>query len=69
MTHSDYLKEVGARMRAVRKSKNVTLTGLDRLISIDRSNLSEIERGKKNFHILTMKLVADALGVDLKEIL
>jgi hypothetical protein len=36
---------------------------------IHKSSLSEIENGKMNCHILALKLLADALEVDVKDYL
>lgn len=61
-----FLTETGNKIREARKSKKMTLQTLFELTGIARDNLSRIEAGKKNFHILTLKSIADVLEIDIK---
>jgi hypothetical protein len=39
------------------------------LTKIDMSNLSFLERGMRNCHVISLKSIADVLGMDVKEFL
>ncbi|MEY5041933.1 MAG: Helix-turn-helix domain [Bacteroidota bacterium] len=44
----DFLKNVGARIKAFRAEKNITLKDLAYTINMEPPNLSVIENGKSN---------------------
>ncbi len=62
-----YLKEMGKKIRAIRRAKGISMRKLITLCSLHKSSLSEIENGKRNSHILTLKMLADVLNVDVKD--
>ena len=64
-----FLMQMGARIRAIRRAKNISLDMLCEDNTFDRSNLSRLECGKLNPKTLTLKLLAEKLGVDLKDFL
>ena len=64
-----YLKEMGGRIRAIRKAKGISLKQLITMCPLHKSSLSEIENGKRDSHILTLKLLADVFEVDVKDFL
>ena len=63
--------QVGARIRAVRKSKKPKMTSSDlgRKADISQSYVIEIEGGKKNPSLEVLSRIARALDVSLSEIL
>lgn len=67
MTNGLYLKEMGKRIRAIRKSKGISMRKLVTLCPLHKSSISEIENGKRDSHILTLKMLADILKVDIKD--
>ena len=67
MTNDTYLKEMGKKIKALRKSKRITLEEMSKLSSIDMSNLWFVENGRRNAHILTLKNIADVLQLDVKD--
>lgn len=69
MNNGEYLKAMGARIRAAREAKGLYLRDLGKLCNIHYGAICEIERGKRNAHILTLRNIADKLGVDLKKFL
>lgn len=69
MTNQEFLIGVGSKIRAVRKEKGITLQQLSEATDIARDNLSIVERGKRNPHILSLKSIADVLGCDVKDFL
>jgi len=69
MTDSDYLKSMGKKIKAARKAKGLYLRDLGKLCNIHFGALSEIENGKRNSYLLTLKNIADQLDVDVKDFL
>ncbi len=57
--------EVGQQLRAVRRSKGITLTQLAAMTKLSRSFLSQIEAGTANPSVGTLKRVAEALGLTM----
>jgi transcriptional regulator with XRE-family HTH domain len=64
-----YLIEMGKKIRATRKAKGISLRQLTVMTGMHKSALSEIENGKRNSYLLTLKLIADTLNVDVKDFL
>lgn len=60
---------MGQKIRTAHKAKNIPIDKVAILTKIDMSNLSLLERGMRNCHILSLKSIADVLGVDVKELL
>ncbi len=69
MSYDIFLKEMGLKIRLARKAKNITLQEMCVATNIARDNLSIVERGKRNCHILSLKSIADVLGMDIKDFL
>ena len=67
MRNDIFLKEMGRRIREIRKPKKFSLRQLSALIDIDRVTLMRIENGRNSSRILTLKSIADALTVDVKD--
>jgi len=69
MDNNTFLKEMGQKIRVARKAKKIPIDEMSRLAKIDMSNLSFLERGMKNCHLLSLKSIADVLEMDVKEFL
>ncbi|MFZ1528249.1 MAG: helix-turn-helix transcriptional regulator [Ferruginibacter sp.] len=69
MTNTEYLKQMGAKIRKARQAKGIYLRDLGAMCDIHFGAISEIETGKRNAHVLTLKNLADKLGVDVKDFL
>ena len=69
MSNDIYLKEMGQKIRIARKAKKIPINEMAVLTKIDMANLSFLERGMRNCHILSLKSIADVLGMDVKEFL
>ena len=67
MRNDIYLKEMGSKIRTARKAKKMSMDSLGEKIKMNISNISFIERGKTNPHLLTLKSIADVLDVDIKD--
>jgi transcriptional regulator with XRE-family HTH domain len=64
-----YLKEMGKRVRKIRRSKNISMRKLVKICLLHKSSISELENGKRDCHILTLKMLADLFEVDVKDFL
>lgn len=62
-------KTVGRRVRAIRKMRKMSQGELATLAELDRSYVSEVENGHKNFSIKTLEKMAEALNVPIAELL
>lgn len=62
----EFLKQMGSKIRALRKLYGMSQYELAITCQMDESNLCDIELGKKDCQILTLKRFADALKVDVK---
>ena len=69
MTNGIYLKEMGKKIRAARQAKGLYLRDLGKMCNLHYGAICEIELGKRDSHILTLKNIADKLGVDVKKFL
>ena len=61
-------EKFGARIKEIRRSKNLTQEVLSEMVGIDIPNLSNIERGKKFVSAVTLTKIAKALNVAEKEL-
>ncbi|MGL5983415.1 MAG: helix-turn-helix domain-containing protein [Cetobacterium sp.] len=59
----------GIRLKKLRKQKNYTQERLSELANIDRSYISDIERGIKNISIDKLDQLAKAFQIELYELL
>lgn len=64
-----FLLRLGREIAKIRRSKALTQENLAAIAGLDRSYLSEIERGLVNPSLETLKRIADALGVSLCSLL
>jgi transcriptional regulator with XRE-family HTH domain len=61
-------KKFGAKLAYIRKSKKLSQMKLAEIVDMNFNYIGQIERGEANVTIHTMKTIADALDVDLKEL-
>lgn len=66
-------KEIGERIRRLRKAKNITQDELGAVLGdkvtgkpLSRGQISNLETGKRNFNIHQLKALADYFGVSLE---
>ncbi len=63
------LKQIGARIKAERKTKKLSLKAVADSAEINRLYLSRVERGLENVSILTLVRIADALSTPARNLL
>lgn len=59
----------GAKVRRARIGRAMTIRDLSRASGVNHSAISLIERGKRSPWPRTLKRLADALGVEIRELL
>lgn len=64
----DIEKRFGAKLAYVRKSRKFSQIKLAELVDMNFNYIGQIERGEANITIRTMRVLADALDVELKEL-
>lgn len=69
MNNGEYLKAMGRKIKSARAAKGLYLRDLGKLCKIHYGAICEIEKGKRDSHILTLKNIADKLEVDVKDFL
>lgn len=61
-------KRLGAKLAYIRKSKQLSQLKLAELVDMNFNYIGQIERGEANVTIKTIKLLANALNVNVKEL-
>ena len=61
-------RKFGARLAYARKLRKLSQMKLAEKVDMNFNYIGQIERGEANVTIKTMKLLADALDVELKEL-
>lgn len=62
-------KEIGTKIRSIRKSRNMSMEDLARIICKTKSAISKYENGQISVDIVTLYDIAEALQVDIRELL
>ena len=65
----EVLFQFGARVRALRNSRGLSQEAFAALCSLDRTYISGIERGVRNVSLANIKILAEALGITLSELM
>lgn len=60
--------KLGSRVQALRKQKGLTQEALAHGVGLGRSYIAEIETGRRNPSLDSLKLIADGLGVSLSKL-
>ena len=66
MAHAD--QDVYTKIKEIRKQKGMTLKDLSEKTDFSVSYLSQMERGKSAITLVSMKKIADVLGVPMREL-
>ena len=61
-------KKFGAKLAYVRKSKKFSQMKLAEIVDMNFNYIGQIERGEANVTIHTMKVLVDALDIEMKEL-
>lgn len=63
-----YLKQMGKRIRQMRKEKGMKQAELGYACDIEKQSMYRIEAGRTNPTIITLKRIAEQLGISLNEL-
>jgi len=63
----EYLKKLGKNISKIRRANKLSQLDVCAVILMEKSNLSAIENGRQNASTLTLKKIADAVGVELHD--
>ncbi len=66
--NKDVEKKFGAKLAYVRKNKKLSQIKLAEIVNMNFNYIGQIERGEANVTIKTMKVLANALEVELTEL-
>ncbi|MEQ5790517.1 helix-turn-helix transcriptional regulator [Muricauda sp. NFXS6] len=64
-----YLKALGKRIKEIRKQKGISTYDLSYESNISRSQINSIEKGDINTSICTLKALADAMELKVKDLI
>lgn len=67
MPDTRFLSAIGARIKELRRSKEMTQNDLATQCNFEKASMSRIEAGKTNVTILTLRKISNALGVEITE--
>ena len=63
------LQKIGLNILICRRERNISQIELSQVTGLSRSLISNMERGKANFRIDNLMVVAKGLNVDYRELL
>lgn len=66
---SPIYKEVGAKLRSLRKTKGMTQGEIGRILGISRVSVTNIEKGKHKVQLHLLYDYSKVLGVSINEII
>ncbi|PQJ10108.1 XRE family transcriptional regulator [Flavipsychrobacter stenotrophus] len=64
-----YLKQLGQRIKTIRKEKGIKQVDLGYICDLDKSNMNRIEAGNTNPSVLLLRKISSELGISLSELL
>ena len=66
--NKDIERKFGTRLAYARKSKKLSQMKLAEMVDMNFNYIGQIERGEANVTLRTMKLLANALQIELKDL-
>ncbi len=67
-TDNEYLKKFARHLKKIRKEKNIKQDDFLDVDGISRSTIAMVETAKTDITLSKLKIIADVLGVNLKEL-
>jgi transcriptional regulator with XRE-family HTH domain len=65
----DIKKKFGEKVKFLRKEKNLSQEELAHLATIDRTYISDIEKGERNVSLIIIEKIAKSLEIETYELL
>ncbi len=69
MSDGLFLKEMGAKIKVHREAKKLSQRQLATMCGLDPTSFWRIEVGQKNCYLLTLRRIAKALEISVRELL
>jgi transcriptional regulator with XRE-family HTH domain len=69
VSSSSIAAKFGTRLRLLRQEQGWTQVVMAEKVGIDRSYISDMERGKKNVCLPTLEILAQAFGITISQLL
>jgi transcriptional regulator with XRE-family HTH domain len=69
MEDKEFLKQLGLRLKCQRIMKELSVNEVSKKTGLHAATINMMERGAKDFHVLNLKRIASAYGMDIKEII
>jgi transcriptional regulator with XRE-family HTH domain len=66
---SRFIEVDGTRLRRVRRERALSQQDLVRMTGVSQATLSDLEQGKREARASTLRKLAEALGVEPKELM
>jgi HTH-type transcriptional regulator, competence development regulator len=66
---SRFIEVDGARLRRARRERALSQQDLVRMTGVSQATLSDLEQGKREARASTLRKLAEALGVEPKELM
>lgn len=64
----EFEKKFGTKLAYVRKNKKLSQIKLAEIVNMNFNYIGQIERGEANVTLKTMKILANALDIEMKEL-
>ena len=68
-SQGDVTTRFGTRLRQLRRDRNLTQMQMSRRFGLDRSFISEVERGRKSVSLVTLELIAMGFRMSLSDVM
>lgn len=65
----DIRKKFGEKVKSLRKEKNLSQEELAHIANIDRTYISDIEKGERNVSLVIIEKIAKSLEIEASELL
>lgn len=69
MDNKEFLKQIGLKLKCQRIMKELTIQDVSDKTGLSRVAIQDIEKGKSNFHVITLKIIVETLGFNVIDIL
>jgi transcriptional regulator with XRE-family HTH domain len=66
--YMDVRVQFGVRLRSLRKGKGWTIVEMAEILGLERSYLNEIELGRRNPCLITLKTIADGFKISISKL-
>ena len=66
--NDDVEKKFGTKLAYIRKTRKLSQMKLAEMVNMNFNYIGQIERGEANVTIRTMKILANALNVEIKDL-